>query len=423
MAELGERAVVRRLHERFGFGPRPGELAVGFEATVDRLLGASAGVGGAEPPVLREVAKVAKADRQGRRAAARQRAEDERALTWWWVDRMASVDVPAVERLAWFWHGHFATSEQKVRSPRLMLAQNETFRKLGAGPFAPLAKAMITDPAMLVWLDGNDNRVGSPNENLAREFLELFALGIGHYTEQDVRESARALTGWTVRRDTGDARLATSRRDTGDKQILGRHGDFTAESFVDLVLSRPESARFVVGRLWARLVSATPPDDATTARLVAAHGTDTRSVLRAIAHEPAFHDSATTLVKQPVEWLVGLLRALDVKTSTMDGKTVARLGAGLRGMGQLPFRPPSVGGWAAGGAWLTTAAGLARLDVARLVAGHADLHAVDGIESVGALLGVDTWSDRTAAALRTVAADPAQLVAIAACAPEYVVST
>ncbi|MBB4966100.1 DUF1800 domain-containing protein [Saccharothrix violaceirubra] len=417
MAELDERGLVARLHDRFGFGPRAGDLEVGVTATLDRLLG-DGGADGPEPPKPGAPVKAGD-DKQARKEANKRRAADERQLVLWWLDRMVAADVATTERLTWFWHGHFATSEQKVRDPRLMLAQNATLRRQALGPFAPLARAMVVDPAMIRWLDGDDNRSGVPNENLAREFLELFALGIGHYTETDVREAARALTGWTVDRDAGTARFVAKRHDDGVKEIFGAKDDFTAESFVDLVLARPESAAFVVDRLWFRLVSTTPPPDDARRRLVAALSTDVRSVLRAIAAEPVFRDRATTLVKQPVEWLVGLMRALDVRPSKLPERAVTALGNGLRGLGQLPFRPPSVGGWPADAAWLTTAAGVTRLRVARLVAAHADLpRDVDG---VGRLLGVAEWSDRTRAALGRVS-DPDEVAALAACAPEYVVS-
>ncbi|GAA1987332.1 DUF1800 domain-containing protein [Amycolatopsis minnesotensis] len=427
MAAITERGAVRRLHDRFGFGPRPGELDRGFAETLTGLLTPGTD-GGTPPPQLGPPP-----DRPGKKngdeaakkqAAAKLKAQEAQAARWW-LDRMATADHPSVERLTWFWHGHFATSEQKVRSPELMLAQNQTQRSLGMGSFTELARAMIVDPALLLWLDGNKNRAGSPNENLAREFMELFALGVGHYTEDDVREAARALTGWSADRDVTTAKLVTKRHDTASKHILGRDGDFTAQSFVDLVLGRPESAPFVVGRIWFRLVSSSPPPADVLNRLVAAYGAkrDITAVLKAIAAEPAFRDQALALVKQPVEWLAGLLRALGVRPGSLDDK---ELFAGLRGMGQVPFQPPSVGGWAAGGAWLTTSAGAARLRLARLVAGHAKPDAVanarDRVAAVGDLLGVDAWSERTKNALAGVTGTVPDLIAVAACAPEYAVS-
>ncbi|GAA1595687.1 DUF1800 domain-containing protein [Kribbella sancticallisti] len=459
MGEITERAAVRRLQDRLGFGPRPGSVEAGFEATLGRLLNPAADTGLAPPPALpqpvekkkdkgkeskgkegrgraepgtaeRGEGEPGKPDteeaRAARKAANKARAAQEVQLAVWWLDRMVAGE-RATERLTWFWHGHFATSSQKVRSPQFMLAQNQILRAHARGSFAELAQRLITDAAMIRWLDGNDNRKGSPNENLAREYFELFTLGIGNYTEIDVFEGARALTGWTVRRTSAQARFVPARHDSDPKTILGQTGDFGAKEFVDLALAKPESAKFVIGRLWFRLVSPTPPSSATLARLVAAYGTkrDIEAVLRAIVVEPAFRDSASAMVKQPVEWAVGLMRALNVRPSGLNDKMKLRLLAGLRGMGQVPFRPPSVGGWPSGASWLTTSAGVTRLQLAQLLAKQAELgqlpKASARVDGVRALLGVDAWTDRTRNALAGLT-DPAQLVAVAACAPEYVVS-
>lgn len=343
---------------------------------------------------------------------------------------MTAVEAPATERITWFWHGHFATAAKKVRSPQQLLAQNETQRRLGLGGFTELAKAMIVDPAMLRWLDGNKNRVGAPNENLAREFLELFTLGVGHYSEHDVREAARALTGWVSRPSFTTARWTPRHFDDGGKQILGQVSNFDAPGLVALALDRPESARFVAGRLWFRLVSSTPPDADAMARLVAAYGPgrDVRTLVRAMVTEPAFRDRSSALVKQPVEWLVGLMRAVRARPARLPDEAARQVLAGLRGMGQVPFEPPSVGGWASGGGWLTTSSGLARLRLARTVATLGELGPVTATSpanrpaAAAELLGTDGWSPRTTAALSGLASDPVALTAVAACAPEYVVS-
>jgi uncharacterized protein (DUF1800 family) len=333
------------------------------------------------------------------------------------------VSRTAGERLTWFWHGHFATSNQKVRNAAWMLAQNQTQRRLALGRFGDLAQAMIVDNATIRWLDGQRNSKGSPNENLAREFMELFTLGIGHYQEADVAQGARCLTGWVLRKDGKGATFQRKRFDSGTKTVLGRTGDFDAKGFANLTLAQPASAGFVIGRLWFRLVSATPPDAATVARLSTAYGVDrdVRSLLTAMVAEGAFKDPASSLVKQPVEWAVGLLRALRIRPGKLDEKEQTKLLAGLRGMGQLPYRPPSVGGWPAGASWLTTSAGVTRLQLAQQLAKKADLSAVKNEQDVAALLGVDGWFERTKTALAGLK-DPAQLTAVAACAPEYVVS-
>ena len=294
---------------------------------------------------------------------------------------MVQVEHPTGERLTWFWHGHFATSAQKVRVAALMLRQNETLRIGALGSFTDLAQALIVDPPLLVWLDGNDNTAEAPNENLAREFMELFALGRGRFSETDVKQAARALTGWRIDRRTGEDRQRPKQHDDGSRTVLGRTGDLGATELVDVLLSQPASAEFVVGRLWFRLVSPQPPSAATREKLLAAYGTgrDITATLRAMALSPELRDPATSLVKQPVEWVVGTARALRVVPSTLtDPAQPSKPGQGrllvaLRGMGQIPFRPPSVGGWPAGGAWLTTAAAAARLSAARFLTAKADL--------------------------------------------------
>nr|WP_246326280.1 DUF1800 domain-containing protein [Actinomycetospora corticicola] len=426
--------------DRFGFGPRPGELDAavgrGFAATLDTLLAPPADPG-APAPDLPLITDRGTPGSPERKAAQQQRSTGQDTLTRWWLDRMWSTGAPLVERLTWFWHGHFATSAQKVNQPASLLTQNETLRGLGLGDFHALARAMVVDPAMLVWLDGRTNRVGAPNENLAREFMELFALGVGHYTETDVREAARALTGWTVDADAGTARLVPRRQDTGPKTILGRTAAFDAPAFVDLVVARPESAAFVAGRMWSRLVSTTPPSPAVLGALTDAYGPgrDLRALLRAIATSAPFHDSTTTLVKQPVEWAVGLMRAVGAQPSTVT--TTVRKGRGAQGdpvhqhleaLGQVPFRPPSVGGWPAGTAWLTPSAQLDRMALARAVVTHATLPpgpsgANARIDWARRTLGVDAFGPRSTDALRDVAGgDPRAVLVVAALTPEYVIS-
>lgn len=432
VSALDDRAAARRLLDRFGLGPRPDELNTavvqGFSATVAALLrptGVDPGVTATPAPRLGAQPDLKAPAKSAARTQARQQlAGQETSLVVWWLDRMVAATQPLAERMTWFWHGHFATSEQKVRSALLMQRQNSTLRDLGRGDFRTLAAAMMVDPAMLLWLDGEQNKVGSPNENLARESMELFMLGIGNYTETDVREAARALTGWTVNRTTGAVRFLPHRHDNGSKTILGRTGDFDVTSFVPLVLGQANSPEHIVGRLWYRLVSASPPAASVVERLVSAYGPDgdITGVLAVIAAEPAFVDSASQVVKSPVEWAVGLMRALAVRPGSLPAAAVRQLIGGLRAMGQVPFEPPSVGGWPGGGAWLTTSAALARLRTAKVIVQHASLPSVGSVNGVGTLLNVDAWSSRTSAALAQVVRNVPQLVAVAACAPEYVVS-
>jgi uncharacterized protein (DUF1800 family) len=333
---------------------------------------------------------------------------------------MVRVRHPLVERLTFTWHGHWATSIQKVRSPAMMLRQNQTLRSLGRGDFRELARAMVRDPALLVWLDGQKNKKGKPNENLARELMELFTLGVGHYSETDVREAARALTGWRVDRAHATAAPMAEQHDDGSKTVLGVTGDLDDRSLVDLLTARPESGAFVATRLWSRHGSATLPAD-TLRRLVAAYGPgrDVTALLRAMFLDPAFRADRSSLVASPVEYAVGVFRALQVPVPR-DGR------AGRMLLARSTPRPGAVpaaerGRLAGGIAWLSTAATRERLTFAGAMARKAHLDAVAGSSdrpgAVAHLLGVDAWTDRTLAALKDAAADPVRLVTLALVSP------
>ena len=423
---------VSLLLRRTGFGTTGAEVEAatrrGYEATVEALLhpGTDPGATATPPPDLSgEPARPPAADdKDARKAYAQQLRTRSAALTLWWLDRMVRAQQPLVERLTFSWHGHWATSIQKVRSPAMMLRQNQTLRSLGRGDFRELARAMVRDPALLVWLDGQKNKKGKPNENLARELMELFTLGVGHYSETDVREAARALTGWRVDRAHATAAPMPRQHDDGSKTVLGVTGDLDDRSLVDLLTARPESAAFVATRLWARHGSATMRPD-TLQRLVAAYGPerDVTALLRALFLDPAFRADTSSLVASPVEYVVGVFRALHVPVPR-DGSGRMLLGT-LNALGQVPFRPPSVGGWPGGIAWLSTAATRERLTFAGAMARKADLDAVAGSkdrpEAAAHLLGVDAWTDRTLAALKDAAADPVRLVTLALVSPEYLV--
>src|SRR5690349_6769421 len=311
MTPIGERDAVRRLLQRLGLGPRRGELdtatAAGFDATLDALTAPGPDAGAAATPTP-----------------------------------AFAADRPFPERMTWFWHGHFATSIQKVRFANLMAIQNASQRRLGTGDFRALARAMAVDPAMLLWLDGGGNRVGKPNENLAREFMELFTLGVGNYSEDDVRSAARALTGWTVNVQARSAAFVPKRHDPGPETVLGTSVNDTA-SLVNQLVGLPVSPKFIATRVWTRIVSDTPPDPATLGTLVSAYGSghDVTALLRAAARTPAFRDPGSVLVREPVLWLTGALRALNLSASKMPP---GPLTAGLTGLGQVPFAPPNVGG-------------------------------------------------------------------------------
>ena len=431
---LGERDAVRRLLQRVGLGPRPGELdpaaAAGFDATLTALLPPSvrpdAGAALTPPPAF--PSPPANADQKTARKAQRQAAAQEgRRLVTWWLDRLAAVDQPYTERMTWFWHGHFATSIKKVGSAPLMLGQNETQRRLGTGDFRALARAMIVDPALLVWLDGSGSKAAHPNENLAREFMELFTLGVGNYAEDDVRQAARALTGWAVRFTDDQAVQVPRNHDAGPETVLRTSQAYDAASLVDLLVTQPASPTFLARRLWVRMVGETLPDAQTTDALVQAYGPghDVTALVRAIATSAAFRDPRSVLVRQPVEWLVAALRALRIPASRLPATVLA---ATLAATGQTPFAPPNVGGWPSGTRWLTTTAALARLQAGRALAATGDISPVadeqpaQRVAAVADLLGLAPFGTRTAAALTPLAGNPPQLVAAALASSESCVS-
>nr|WP_246325798.1 DUF1800 family protein [Actinomycetospora corticicola] len=282
----------------------------------------------------------------GRKAQDQQRSDQERTAILWWLDRMAIVKAPRAEKMTWFWHGHFATSNDKVRDVGLMVTQNQTLRTRGPESVAQLAQAMVVDPALNVWLDNHANRKNSPNENLGRELMELFTLGVGEYSERDVKQAARALTGWSYK--DRELTFKPTNFDNGSKTVLGTTADLNAASLADMLTARPDSARFIATRLWNRLISSDPPSEAELERLVDANGpaTSVRGLLRALATADAFRDPNATLMKQPVEWAVGIARAVGRPVGSLDVKDQAL--NQLKALGQVPFKPPNIGGWPAG---------------------------------------------------------------------------
>ncbi len=431
-----EWAAAARLVRRAGFGATGAAVdeaaRMGAAAWVRRGLTATPasdpGVAATPPPEVPPPAPLAKdATQEARKARTKQLSEQSRALTTWWLQRMMSVENPVVEKLTFGWHNHFATSSAKVKVARAMLDQNETLRRLGRGSFTDLATALVTDAAMIRWLDGDTNTAASPNENLSREFLELFALGHGGgYTEQDVREGARALTGWTVAPD-GTTRLVPRRHDSGTKTVLGRTGPLDTAAFVGAVLDQPTSAAYLTTRWWQLLVAPTAPPAESLTRIVAAYGggRDLQALFTAILTDEHLAGQAGSLVVSPVEWLVGAARALRTPT---DAATVARFQPTLRALGQTPFYPPSVAGWPSGNAWLSTASATNRMDAAVKLVALADLTDVTSapanarIDLVAHRLGIPHLSDRTVSTLRTVIQDPKQLVATVLVSPEYLVN-
>jgi uncharacterized protein (DUF1800 family) len=344
---------------------------------------------------------------------------------------MVAADHQLAERLVFFWHGHWATSVQKVNDPGLMLRQQQTFRDLGGGDFGALLRAMLRDPALIVWLDGELNTAKAPNENLAREAMELFTLGVGNYTETDVRQAARALTGWQVDRVNRSSSFNPRRHDGGDKTILGRSGPLDADGFAGILLDLPANGAFLATRLWYRFAADAPITAELRDRLAAAYrpGHDITSLVRAMFTDPAFAGTGGQLVRQPVEWAVGAMRQLGIRPAMLPEKAQRQVITGLTAMGQNLFTPPSVGGWPGGAAWLTSSSAETRLQLSAVLAGQASRPVLDQLgrvqadqrpEALARLLVVDQFTARTRAVLAPVA-DPQRLIALGLASPEYAV--
>jgi len=362
-----------RVLRRAGFGVTGPEVDMAvrrdWPGYVDAMLGASpdADPGAIATPMPRLESPRAPgkgATPAARKEFGRQLSEQAGVLSGWWLQRMVAVSQPVHEKLTLLWHNHFATSAQKVRVAAYMVAQNQKLRTLSLGDFRTLAYTMLTDAAMLRWLDGQRNTAKAANENLAREFMELFALGHGNgYTEDDVRAGARALTGWVIGAD-GQTSMVPNRHDFTAKTLFGITRNFDAAGFADIVLAQPRSAEYVAGRLWQQLASDEPPTPQALDRLVSAYGPgrNLRALTRAILTDNEFTGSRATVVSTPIEWLVGVMRALRV---SVDKPAQLKLAdATLRALGQRPFYPPSVGGWPHGQVWLSTASAAARLRAA-----------------------------------------------------------
>jgi hypothetical protein len=346
---------VVHLHRRAGFAATWNELQRdlrdGPGQSIDRLLHGQAREG--VPDNFHTVADT-----------LAERAGDAAGLKAWWMYRLFAGSDPLGERLTLLWHNHFATSNEKVNDVHAMRRQNEIFRQHGRGPFGELLKAVVHDPAVLIWLDASANRKGKPNENLARELMELFTLGIGHYTETDVKEAARTLTGWKVTQ--GAFRDWAPDHDDGDKTLLGHTGRWNGDDLLRLLLEHPATSQRLAWRLCEWLMGEKGLDAGGIDALAAGlrqHDLDIGWAVETVLRSQAFFADANrgNRVLGPVEFLVGVPRALECfdppPSSLVLGEWLAKLGQNL-------FYPPNVGGWTGGRGWLTTQAIIGRANYA-----------------------------------------------------------
>ena len=347
-------AQAERLLWRAGFGPRPGEAK--------RL--AKKGLRGAVRSLTRP---------QGERFVGPKPIDDDKHPlapydAWghdhlWWLDRMVRTSRPLVERMTLVWHDWFATSNSGVGSQKLMLSQNKLFRAHFLGSFEQLALAVTRDPAMLLWLSGNENEKGSPNENYARELMELFTLGAKRgYSERDVREQARALTGFRNDWDDDEGpvrfRYDPKRHDTGTKRIFGKRGRFGWQDAVKLCVRHRLHPSFLVTKLWGYFIPTAPPPATRSAleRLYVRSHYNVRPVVEAILRHPALY-TGPRMVKPPAVFVAGMLRASGRGVDTEAWTWLSNQA------GQQLFSPPNVAGWS-DERWLDTASFLARWNLA-----------------------------------------------------------
>jgi uncharacterized protein (DUF1800 family) len=334
-----------------------------------------------DPDRMKKFQAMRRAVEEERRKLQREEQQRQRQhlteLRGWWLQRMAKGPRPLQEKLTLFWHGHFATSVEKVRDAYLLWRQNELFRRLAAGNWLTILIEVGKDPAMLIYLDQAQSRKQHPNENFAREVMELFALGEGHYTEKDISEAARALTGWTLDQARQKFAYRPFMHDEGEKSVFGKNGNFDGEDVLGLIVRQPQAARFITAKLWNYFAGETPSDDLNTAlaALLRQNGNNFKPVLRAMFRSEEFYAPGVirNQVKSPVQWLVGTVRVLE---SELPPPMVCW---GLtRNLGQDLFAPPNVKGWDGGLNWITTNNLLARYnEAATLVQG--DLSMVAGM--------------------------------------------
>lgn len=337
------------LYRRAAWGANWKELhaaqEAGPKATIDQLLKGGSGL----DDFHQRAAKLAEPLVDG---------IDDQRLRAWWLYVLINSPHPLHERLTLFWHNHFATSNAKVQDVGQMYRQNQLLRKHALKKFGPLLHEISEDPAMLVWLDTIANKKGKPNENYARELMELFSLGVGNYTEQDIRQAARAFTGWGIKDEK--YHFNQDDHDDGEKTVFSKQGNFNGHDIVKLCLEHPACARFLVRKLFRYFISETlVPDDTLVEPLASAFrqsGYDIKSLVSTMLRSNLFFspDAYRARVKSPVEFTVSAIHLLEGRADSIQ---LAEL---LDPLGQRLFAPPSVKGWEGGTEWLNSTTMLLR---------------------------------------------------------------
>ena len=366
------------LLERTGFGASPREIfalsALSRQEAVDSIVNglqrdpAAPPPAWAAPPFPRPPGdKAHPPDAAAKKAFDQQNEQHKQELRAWFISGLVTTPSPLTEKMVLFWHNHFTSSLEKTNSGELLLQQDLLLRRLGTADFGSLLHAISRDPAMVLYLDNETNVKGKPNENYARELLELFTMGEGTYTEQDVKEAARAFTGLTVDRFKGTTTFEPRRHDAGPKTVLGKTGNFDGDDVIDIILKQDRTAVFLTEKLWRYFISP-EPDPALVQAWAAdfrSSGYQVKSLLRTILGSASFWapENRHALVKSPVDLLIGFIRTWGI--TDYDPK---RLTYQLSRLGQDLFNPLSVKGWPWGQDWIDAATLLERRrDIADLV--------------------------------------------------------
>ncbi|MCX6964819.1 MAG: DUF1800 domain-containing protein [Verrucomicrobia bacterium] len=365
------------LLNRAAFGGTPDEIqklhALGHRGAVESLLGAGEELDLFPAPEMEPLAARMHALKKENlsREAFQERKKKDRALTkqqteelrQWWLRRMLKSPNPAREKATLFWHGHWATGIRKVNDPFLMHRQNETLRANALGPFAPLAKQITRDPAMMRYLDLQSSSAKKPNENFAREVMELFTLGEGYYSEADITEAARAFTGYRMNQRTGSFEFSAKQADSRTKTVLGKTGPLTGDDVIDIIVAQPRCSEFLAAKIWTFYAGTKPPEPLQKAlgKEYRLRGMDTGKLLRSIFTSREFYEPVVVRhqIKSPVQWLIQMCKALEIPL--LSQKQSLSL---LSNLGQNLFEPPSVKGWDGGRAWISSSTLLVRYNAA-----------------------------------------------------------
>ncbi|MBA2673655.1 DUF1800 domain-containing protein [Ramlibacter sp.] len=390
-----DQAQARHLLLRTGFAPTEHQVrqlqGQGAAQAVDALIAQARAARPLHLPPQFAPVDALPASAEERMAYRQQQLRESQEIKGWWMREMAETPAPLAERMVLFWHGHFATSQRKVVRAQAMWNQQQVLRQYALGNFRGLLHAAAKDPAMLAYLDGANSRKQAPNENFAREVMELFTLGeasrasegLGGYSEQDIREAARAFTGWSIERQDFAYRFRPAFHDTGVKTVFGRSGNYDGDAVLDLLLEQPAAARFLTAKLWKEFVSPTP-DAREVERIAAAWragGWDIGAVLRELLLSDAFWapDAPGTLVKSPVELVVGAVRQFGVPVA--DPLPLVAKSAQL---GQNLLVPPNVKGWPGYTDWIDAARLLERKRFAQQLLRYPGFDDTAFLASVGA---------------------------------------